>query len=452
MHSYKQHFLETTKLALPISIGQLGHIMLGVTDSIMVGRVGATELAASSLVNGLVWLVVVFGFGLTLALTPLTAIERGKGRESECGVILRQGLIVNVLFAILLVIGLYFLSGLIVLLNQPDDVAKLAISYGRIISFSIFPFMIFGVYRQFIEGLSIMKPAMYVLLLTNIINIFANWVFIYGNLGSPAYGLDGAGYATFVSRTFMALILIGYVLNAKSLKHFEPGFRFKRIDFKVMREIIRIGVPMGFQHFFEVGAFSFSAIMIGWMGSKELAAHQIALSLASITFMLITGISSATTVRIGFAFGQKNITQIRKAGFGSLYLTIMIMSVFAALLIIFRNILPLIFMNEPQVLSITASLLVIAALFQISDGSQAVGLGMLRGIKDVKIPTYYTLIAYWIIGLPVGYLLGFKFGYGVNGIWIGFLVGLTTAALLLILRFGHQTNKILKTHETSLQK
>lgn len=442
MYSYRQHIKETIKLALPISIGQLGHIMLGVTDSIMVGHVGAAQLAASSLVNGLVWLVVVFGFGLTLALTPLTAIERGKGRVTECGVILRQGLIVNVFFAILLVMTLYFLSGLIAYLKQPEDVAELAISYGRIVSFSIFPFMIFGVYRQFIEGLSFMKPAMYVLLITNVVNVFANWVLIYGNLGSPAYGLDGAGYATFISRMFMALVMIVYVLNAKSLKPFEPGFRFKRIDFKVMREIIRIGIPMGFQHFFEVGAFSFSAVMIGWMGSKELAAHQIALSLASITFMLITGLSSATTVRIGFAFGQNDMPHIRRAGFGSLYLTMMVMSVFGLSFILLRNYLPLIFMNDPDVLSITASLLVIAALFQISDGSQAVGLGMLRGIKDVKIPTYYTLIAYWIIGLPVGYLLGFRFGYGVNGIWLGFLAGLTTAAFLLILRFKRQTRQV----------
>jgi len=439
MHSYKQHIKETIKLALPISIGQLGHIMLGVTDSIMVGRVGAAQLAASSLVNGLVWLVVVFGFGLTLALTPLTAIERGKGRSTECGVILRQGLVVNVLFAILLVLALYFLSGLIAFLKQPADVTELAISYGRIISFSIFPFMIFGVYRQFLEGLSIMKPAMYVLLLSNLVNIFANWVFIYGNLGATAYGLDGAGFATFISRTFMALALLGYVLKAKVLKPFDPGFRFKRIDFMVMKEIIRIGIPMGFQHFFEVGAFAFSAVMIGWLGSKELAAHQIALSLASITFMLITGLSSATTVRIGFSFGQKDMPRIRKAGFSSLTLTISVMSVFALSFIILRNYLPLLFIAEADVVSITATLLIIAALFQISDGSQAVGLGMLRGIKDVKIPTYYTLIAYWIIGLPVGYLLCFTFGYGVNGIWIGFLVGLSTAAFLLIQRFNKQT-------------
>jgi len=439
MHSYKQHFKETIKLALPVSIGQLGHIMLGVTDSIMVGRVGADQLAASSLVNGLVWLVVVFGFGLTLALTPLTAIERGKGRQSECGVILRQGLIVNVLFAILLVIVLYFLSDLIRFLNQPEEVADLAVSYGKIVAFSIFPFMIFGAYRQFIEGLSFMKPAMYVLLITNAINVFANWIFIYGNLGSPAYGLDGAGYATVVSRTFMALVLITYVLKAKVLKPFDPSFRFKRIDFKVMKEIIRIGIPRGFQHCFEGGAFAFCAIMIGWLGSRELAAHQIALSLASITFMLITGLSSATTVRIGFAFGQQDMPRIRKAGFSSLTLTILVMTIFALSFIALRNYLPLIFINDPHVVSITATLLIIAAIFQISDGSQAVGLGMLRGIKDVKIPTFYTLIAYWIIGLPVGYLLGFHFDYGVNGIWFGFVAGLTTAALLLIQRFNKQT-------------
>jgi MATE family multidrug resistance protein len=439
MDQYKFHIKETLKLAYPVTIGQLGHIMLGVVDSIMVGKVGAVPLAASSLVNGLVFLIVVFGLGMSLAITPLVAIAKGREDHKQCGIILRQALLINSTLALFLNGLIYILADMIFYLNQPLEVAIQAASYAKILSFSILPFMTFQSYRQFIEGLYYTKPAMYISIIANLFNAFGNWVFIYGNLGFPAYGLDGAGYSTFFTRLFIALAMMLYVISSKRFKDYDPTFRFRNINWGVIQRLFSIGIPSGFQHFFEVGAFAFSAVMIGWLGSNQLAAHQIAMSMASITFMSILGISAAGTIRVGNALGRENLKEVRYAGFGALFLAGSIMGTFGIIFIIFRNVLPTFYIENTEVVQIASVLIIVAALFQISDGTQAVGLGILRGITDVRVPTLITLIAYWILGIPAGYLLGFTFDKGVLGIWIGLLIGLTVAAFFFTLRFHWKT-------------
>lgn len=439
MSIFRQQLTETLRLSLPVSIGMLGHIMLGLADSLMVGRVGPEALAASSLVNGLVWLVVVFGMGLSMAISPLVAIERGKDRTASCGVILRHAVWLNGAAGVLLGVIVFRLARLIPLLNQSPEVARLAVSYARIIAWSILPFILFQTFRQYIEGLSLMKPAMYVVLLANAVNVIGNYAFIYGHWGVPAYGLDGAGYSTFISRLFMALVLMIYVLKAGSLKAFDPGLRIRRFKPEVIKELVRIGVPSGFQHFFEIGAFSISAVMIGWLGSLQLAAHQIALSMASVSFMIILGVSVASTVRVGTALGRGDMVQVRRAGFTGLGVALSFMALSGLVFVLFRRQLPYLFVDDAQVAQIAATLLIVAAMFQLSDGAQAVGLGILRGIKDVKIPTVITFVAYWVIGLPVGYWLAFPLGYGVTGVWLGFLAGLSTAGIVFIIRFYRLT-------------
>jgi len=438
----QNHLKRTIALAYPVTISQLGHVMLGVVDSIMVGKVGATPLAASSLVNGLVFLVIVFGLGMSLAITPLVAIAKGKEDHHECGLVLRQALLINTMLALLLTVMVYFLSDLIFHLNQAPEVARQAASYAKIIGLSILPFMIFQSYRQFIEGLFHTKPAMVITIIANFINAFGNWIFIYGKLGFPAYGLDGAGYATLGTRIFMALSLMIFVTTSRKFKEFDPRPQFSQLNWSVIKKILNIGIPTGFQHFFEVGAFAFSAVMIGWLGSKPLAAHQIALSMASITFMIILGISAAGTIRVGNALGRKNIPEVRQAAFAAILLAAGIMACFAASFILFRNFFPTLYIGDAEVISIAASLLIIAAFFQVSDGVQAVGLGVLRGITDVKIPMLISLIAYWIIGFPVGYYLGFIRNLGALGVWIGLSLGLTIAAIFFTLRFHLKTKKM----------
>jgi MATE family multidrug resistance protein len=433
--NYKYHIKETIKLAYPVVIGQLGHMMLGVVDSLMVGRLGAVYLAAASLVNGLILLILVLGIGMSVALTPLVAIAKGSEKHDECGIILRQGLLVNLIFSFLLVIVIYFLADLVYYLDQPIEVAQYAESYLKILNISIIPFMLFQTYKQFSEGLSFTKPPMVILVVSNLVNAFGNWVLIFGNLGFPKMELDGAGYASLMTRIFMAIAIFLYIRNAKSFKEFDPSLKFKSINMPIIKKIVNLGIPGGFQMFFEVGGFSFAAIMVGWIGVNQLAAHQIALNLASITFMVGLGISISATIRIGNFLGKRDLAGIKKAGFTALFLVTLIMGSFGLLFFIFRNYLPTLYINDLEVIKIASSLIIIAAIFQIVDGLQVVGVGILRGLTDLKAPMFISFVAYWIIGLPVAYLLGFVFQFGVEGIWVSFIVGLSLAAIFFFLRF-----------------
>lgn len=440
----KKEITSTLKLAYPIVIGQLGIIMMGVVDSIMVGRLGPVPLAAASLGNSLIFLVLIIGIGSSVVLSPLIAILLGGNRESECGIYFRQALIVNFTLSIVMLAVILFGINFIKYLNQPAEVIESAIVYMQIVGLSSIPLMIYQTYKHFIEGFSFMKPAMVITLTANLINAFTNWILIFGELGFPRLELKGAAWATFASRLFMMIVIIIYVINHKRFKHFDLTFHFKNIEFKIIRKILRLGLPSGFQSFFEVGAFSFAVIMIGWIGANELAAHQIAINLASISFMGVLGVSQAASIRVGNAMGEKNILSIRRAGFTGILLGASIMGIAGLIFIIFNNILPTLYISDQNVISIASQLIIIAALFQLSDGTQAVGIGILRGLTDVKGPTIITFVAYWVISLPVGYLLGFPLGLGVNGVWIGLLIGLTVSAIFLTNRFNYKSKHLIE--------
>jgi len=440
----KEHIKYTLQLAYPVIIGQLGFIMMGVVDSIMVGKLGAAPLAGASLGNGVAFIIFIVGIGVSMAVTPLVAIAVGAQKFEDCGIYFRQSLLINSILSIFITAIIIFLAGLLHLFNQPEEVHTLASSYMKIIALSAVPMMIFQTYKQFIEGLSIMRPAMIIVLAANFVNVFANWLLIYGNLGFPALGLDGAGWATFSSRVFMAVVLLAYVMSNKYFKQYDVSFHFKNVNLPVIKKILSIGLPSGMQYFFEVGAFSFAVIIIGWLGTKQLAAHQIAINLASISFMAVLGISSAGAIRVGNAVGRQSITETRRAGFIAVLLGVSVMFFSGIIFIVFRNFLPTLYVDDKTVITYASSLLIIAALFQLSDGTQAVGIGILRGLTDVKIPTAITFIAYWIVGLPIGYLLGFNFGLGVQGVWIGLLLGLTTSAILLTIRFNIRSRHLVE--------
>ena len=444
MQSFKKHIWETFNLAYPVIIGQLGFIMMGVVDSIMVGELGAVPLAGASLGNSMFILIFIIGLGVSMSVTPLIAILVGAKRFQECGIYFRQSLIVNIVLGLILMSAVFFTSNLFEYLNQPLAVAEQASSYTKIIALSIMPAMLFHTYKQFIEGFSIMKPAMIIAIVANIINAFANWVFIYGNIGMPALGLNGAGWATFFSRVFMVFVIMLYVMNKEYFKQFDVNFHFKKINFPVIKKILSIGLPSGFQYFFEVGAFSFAVIMIGWLGTNQLAAHQIAINLASITFMVVLGISAAGGIRVGNEVGKKDVVEVRKAGFTAVIMGASIMFTFGVIFIVLNEFLPTLYIDNEDVIRIASSLIVIAALFQISDGIQGVGIGVLRGLTDVKIPTLITFIAYWVLALPIGYLFGFVFHFGVDGVWVGLLLGLTASATMLTIRFNIKSKQLVE--------
>jgi MATE family multidrug resistance protein len=442
--TYKEHLLNTLNLAYPVIIGQLGFIMMGVVDSLMVGTLGPAPLAAASLGNSLTLIIFIVGIGISFAVTPLVAISIGAKKYSECGIYFRQSLLVNLTVGLILTFIVVAGSELIIYFDQPVEVTSLAKSYTKILGLGGIPLMLFQTYKQFIEGLSVMKPAMIIAILANFVNAFVNWILIFGKLGFPALGLDGAGWATFSSRVFMAIVLMIYVMSKSRFKQYDVSFHFKNINFPVIKKILSLGLPSGSQYFFEVGAFSFAVIMIGWLGTDQLAAHQIAINLASVSFMVVLGISMAGGIRVGNGVGEQNIKQVRMAGFSSIFIAVCFMTFSGIVFIILRDWLPTLYIKDQNVISIASSLLIIAALFQLSDGTQAVGIGILRGLTDVKIPTVITFIAYWIVGLPTGYLLGFILGLDVQGVWIGLLAGLTTSAVLLTLRFNIKSKHIIK--------
>jgi len=445
MQSIRSHLRATLSLAIPVAIGQLGHVMLGVVDSIMVGKLGAVPLAAASLVNSLFFLLFVTGIGISMAITPLVAIAHGGNSPERCGEVLRHGLLVNVGSALIFAALGFVLAKSVWYLNQPFAVAAEAASYMTIMSMCYLPMMIFHGVRQFVEGLGFTRPPMYIVLVANGVNVLGNWLLIYGNLGFPMLGLDGAGYSSLITETVMTIVLLVYAFRSKRCSQYRPSFSFRNIDRSFIRRLLGIGLPSGAQMLFEVSAFSFSAIMIGWTGSVSLAAHQVGISLASLSFMIILGISIAATIRVGNALGSDELQEVRRAGFLAIVLGASIMACFGCLFLVFRRQLPYFYISDPQVLPIASTLLVIAAIFQIMDGIQAVGMGALRGITDVKIPMLISFFAYWVIAIPVGYNVGIVNGYGAPGVWMGFVCGLGTAATSFALRFHFKTKRMLKT-------
>lgn len=440
---YKEHFSRTFTLAYPVMLSQLGQVLVGVADSMMVGQLGATPLAAASLANSIFFVILMFGIGISMAITPLVAAADGNGNRKRIAKLFKHGFVINMFSGIVMFILIILAAPTLQYMNQPEEVVQMAIPYLAIITLSIIPFMFFQTFKQFAEGLSQTKQAMVITIVCNLLNVVLNWVLIYGKLGFPAMGLNGAGWATLISRVLMGAVIFYYVWKSKRYTSYKIGFGFKRLSYPMISKMLKIGVPTGFQFIFEVGAFSTAAIMMGWIGVNALAAHQIAINLASISYMMASGLSAAAMVRVGNQLGRNDIKSLREAGFTIFGMVIVFMFCFAVIFIVGRNFLPSLYIDELPVIEMTASLLVIAGFFQLSDGIQVVGLGALRGMSDVKVPTLITLIAYWVLGLPLGYFFAFQLGMGEQGIWYGLLIGLTSTGVMLLYRFHKLSGKLL---------
>ncbi|MFY8110239.1 MAG: MATE family efflux transporter, partial [Bacteroidia bacterium] len=285
------------------------------------------------------------------------------------------------------------------------------------------------------------KPSAVITMIALLLNVFLNWVLIYGKFGMPELGLFGAGIATSFSRLVMAVMMYLYVRFNQMYQHFH---HLKQHDHDIiwLKKIFQIGLPSGFQYFFEVGAFAFAAIMIGWIGEYELAAHQVAINIASVTYMIATGLSAGGSIAVGDALGRRNRQDIIRSGYAAVILATAFMGVCAIVFSLFNQWIVALYINDLRVAEMATGLLIIAAFFQLSDGIQCVGLGILRGIGDTKIPTVITIIAYWVIGIPIGYYLGFKTGLSLYGIWISLSIGLSFSAVLLSFRFKKRSRLI----------
>ncbi len=441
--SYQKHIKEMLSLSWPVIIGQVGHVMMGVVDNAMVGRVSPVHLAAASIANGLFFIILVIGIGISSVISPLVASATGAKQDDECGLILKQGLYVNTATGIVLVFLNLIAAEMIRFMSLPSEVVELAVPFSRIIGLTAIPVMLFQTFRQFIEGMKIVRPAMIITLTANLVNAFFNYLLVFGSFGFPRLELNGSGWATLIARVYMAVLIVLFVFTNERFRKYISGLLIFRTDKATIIKILRLGLPSGMQYFFEIACFSFAAIMVGWISANALAAHQIAISVATITYMAVVGISAAASIRVGSFLGAKEYTEMRLAGKIALVLGASVMAFFGIIIVVFSKYIPGLYVHSPEVEAIAGELLIIAALFQIFDGTQAVGLGVLRGITDVKAPTIITFFAYWIVGIPVAYLFGFILKLGVEGIWWGLLLGLAVSAFLLSGRFLIRTKNLI---------
>ncbi|MBC7745358.1 MAG: MATE family efflux transporter [Flavobacterium sp.] len=442
-YKYKPHYQTNLRLAIPVVISQLGHTLVQTADSIIVGHfVGTTALAAVSLVNSIFTIVLVIGIGLSYGLTPLIAQRNGRKQYDECGRLLSNSLLINAVSGLLLYVFVYYGSVAVIdQLDQSAEVVILAKPYLNLLGFSIIPLMLFLTFKQFAEGLGFTKQAMVISIWGNALNVTLGIIFVKGLFGLEPMGIRSVGWSTLIDRSIMAVVMAVYVLRSKHFKQYLKNFALKSIDVYRSSRILKIGAPVALQYTFEVGAFGAAAILIGTIGSVDQAAHQVAINLASITYMMASGISAAATIKTGNTFGRKDFIGMRLSAISSYHIVLVFMSIAAISFAVLHQILPWMFTSDKRVILIASQLLIIAGFFQLFDGAQVVGLGVLRGMGDVNVPTFITFIAYWIIGIPAGYYIGIVLGYGANGVWYGLTLGLLMSACLLFIRFNKISKK-----------
>ncbi|MBK8449585.1 MAG: MATE family efflux transporter [Saprospiraceae bacterium] len=429
----KNHQVELLKLAFPIILGNLSQMMLNIIDSAMVGQLGYKYLAAAALVNNMIGLPFVLCIGFTVAISPLVAELKGAQKEETCGNLLNNAFYLNMSISILLVSILYFTGGIIYYLKQDQEVANMGRPYLNWMLWSIVPMIAFLSIKQFCDGLNHTKIPMILSLASIPFNAILNYALIYGNWGFPSLNIEGAGIATFITRLLMAIILGAFVLDQIQFKKYNLQNRLLKKE--VLNKIAKLAIPSSWQYVSEIGAFVILGIMVGWFGAIQQAAHQVALSVAALTFMVSIGLSSAGSIKVGEAYGMQNIHLARKTGISVLQFASIYGILCAIAFILFRNYIPYLFSSEQEVVRQASILFLFAAAFQLGDSIQAVGIGILRGIQDVKLPTLYTTLCYWFLGIPVGYLLSVTLNWQVIGVWVAFIVCLSVMAVLLYRRF-----------------
>lgn len=443
MVSIKDHLRSNFLLAYPIMLSMLGQVMTGVADTVMIGWTGSTPLAAAAFANTFFTIPLFFCVGISYAITPLVAKATGENNAALATDVLKHGLLINLCAGILVTALLFAIMPFMYHMGQPKEVVDLAVPYLDIIAPAIIPTMLFQTFRQFSEGLHRTKVAMIIVMLSNLLNIILNYFLIYGLYGFPELGLNGAGWATLISRLVMGVSMAWYVWSGSFFRVYRGGFALGKYSRQLINQMLNIGLPAGSQFVFEAGAFGFSSIMMGWLGTIQLAAHHIALNLATISYMTTSGMGAAATIKVGHYFGTKEKKNLRRSAFVMFGMALGVMSCWAIGFLAGRFYLPSLYNEETAVLQVAGSMMIIAAFFQLSDGLQVVCAGALRGLQDVKIPSLLIFCAYWIISLPMGWVLAFKLGWGAEGIWIGLLSGLTLTAIAMVWRFNHLSSKLL---------
>ncbi|HIB37732.1 MATE family efflux transporter [Mesonia sp.] len=441
--AYTKEFKKNLNIAYPVMLGQLGHVLVGLADNIMVGRLGAAPLAAVSLGNSLIFIALSIGIGFSFAITPLIAEADGARNIEKGRSYFQHGIVMCTIIGLLLFGVVWFSKPVLYYLDQPSEVVDLALPYIDIVAFSLVPVMVFQAFKQFGDGLSQTKYAMYATIGANLVNVLFNYLLIYGVWIFPRLELEGAAIGTLISRFFM-LGFMYFILKNK--KKFSTYFIWakKSLQQKIFKRLFNLGFPTALQMLFEVAIFTASVFLAGTLGTNAQAANQVALNLSSMTFMIAVGIGVTATIRVGNQKGQHNYEELRRIAFSTFFLVFIIEAFFALGFILLKDLLPVFYIDNAEVIALAAQLLIVAALFQLSDGLQVVILGALRGLQDVRYPTLICFFAYWVIGFPVSYLLGKENAMGSMGIWFGLLAGLSASSILLYIRFNYLSKKLIE--------
>ena len=447
---YTKEFSYNLKLAYPIIIGMVGHTLVGFVDNAMVGQLGTSELAAISLGNSFIFLAMSFGIGFSTAITPLIAESSAKNNDSKTKMILSNGILICSILGIILTVIVLITKPIIYYMGQSQEVVNLAYPYITWTAISLFPLIVFQSFKQFSDGLSFTKIAMISTVIANLMNVIINYILIYGKFGFPRLELVGAGIGTLISRISMVLIIILLIKINPKINLYIKNFSLIKYSSLVTKKIINLGYPSALQMMFEVGFFISGIWVCGIIGTNYQAANQIALNLSSLTFMVALGFSVAATIRIGNQKGLKDYINLKRIAISIFLITILIEFVFAIIFIISSDLLPWLYLDNNnsfdvlETVSIASKLLIVVALFQIFDGIQIVAQGSLRGIQDVKIPSLICFFSYVVFGIPVMIYLGLYTDLKATGVWIGFLIGLIIASILLSIRFFKKCNSEIK--------
>ena len=457
LKSYLPYYKRNLKVALPVMFTQFGAAMVGLADSIMVGHYGTADLAAVSFSNALFFTVMVFAMGALMGVTPLVGHVHGRlekllqqgtteeeiaHKHEQITSYLSNGLVFT---GIMCLLSLALLAPCIPFLDdfgQEPEVVSCARPYYILIVLSIIPFLLFCFSKQFLEGLGNTFVAMMITLGCNLLNIFLNWVFIFGHMGFHPMGAEGAGWATLIARALMPLCFFIAMISRADWRRYIVSFRGYLITRREVEHLLAIGTPIGLQSFAEAFLFTASFVIIGWINKEALAAHHIANQMADLTFMLATGIGAATTIRVSHQLGKGDLQAVRMASRASVHLCLLMNTIGAAIMIFGRNYIPYIFTDDPEVVPIASTLLIIAGTFQYADGLQCIGAAMLRGIQDVRVPMQIALFAYIAVGLPLGLYLTFPLGLGAKGMWMAFVIALAIPAVLFHIRFSRQLKRM----------
>lgn len=440
----RKTYADLLRLALPVMLTQLGQVVVQLCDNMMVGRLGALPLAGVSFGGTVFFIIFALAIGFTLGLTPLVGELFAQNRKEEVAGYLQNSIALYLTMGVVFVALLLAAVPLMHYLGQPEEVVEVAIPYFKYLAWSVLPFMLFASFKQFLEGIGNTKVAMTIVVISNALNILLNWVFIFGKFGAPELGAAGAGLSTLIARSVTPVMMIIYFLSKKEFRSYFDYFSWRKMmgitreGNHYCKELFRVGLPIAGHLTLENSAFCITSLMMGWIGTVEIAANQITTTMANVAFMMVVGIGSATTILTSHAYGARDRAQIKAVSRASYTVGLAWNTITALSFILLRNHIPLLFTNDPEVVRTAGMLLIFCGLFQFSDGLQCISTGLLRGIKDVAVILRIALVAYVIINVPLGYLLCFVVGWGAPALWVGFIAGLTIAAVLLIRRFRRQ--------------